>query len=640
MTLRQGVFLFSLCLLVVVSACRRNAPDLVDTNAAPETELWFAPPTQTEYEYLVHLFWRGVDIDGTTESFIWTITDTLDIEDETRWNPSARLRDLRSGHFISRTDTVLAFTAFRDVGGIGIRKNRQTFHIASIDDNGVIDPSPAAVEFVATIERLPHVDFTVWRVDPNSPDPGNPVFVPYPYEPLEVPQDTVGMFRPFQVSYHGSTNNGIVRGYRWRPLSTSIVIPGADVWTDDLSDTLRIFTNTGNDTLPATVFRLAAQCRDDAGAESPVAAGSFNEGVAQVVVNFDPDTRIHNIENTFNLNGVPTQRTIDFTDSVPDTVSYLSWVRIDYSGWDDDRDVKRCPPASINPDRCIEFQFRYKRVSSRVRGSREDSGWLPNVEPFQNSDINSATDSNSVNVGSLEYEFLVRALDENGTPDGSTDRLVGGVPVPQSRVDIVGNFDPTLDGVSVVDNNGAPIDLTGPVVDTLTWDWNSVPPVLDFVNLVWTKTFEWRIGAQGHDHPWDPQDSGVKSWRYFIFTDYGTVDQAFWPLARAGETWVDGVSLNILDDKFELTFRYPIDDTNADTIFDNLPGYFDETLTVLLSGRDTSVDEDEFEQIVFLDVDPTPGTPAVPETVNQFPSASFGRWTHEQEFAFYFRMVR
>ena len=114
------------------------------------------------------------------------------------------------------------------------------------------------------------------------------------------------MYRPFQISYHGSTRNGRVRAYKWRPLSVSLVLPGADTWTEDLGDTMRVFTNTKPDTLPASVFRLAAQCRDDAGAESPVAAGSFDQGVAQVVVNFDPDTRIHKVENTFNLAGVPT----------------------------------------------------------------------------------------------------------------------------------------------------------------------------------------------------------------------------------------------------------------------------------------------------------------------------------------------
>lgn len=635
MTLRQGVFLFSLSLLVVISACRRNAPNLVDTNAAPETELWFAPPTQTEYEYLVHMFWRGVDGDGTVEQFIWTITDTLDTEGETRWNPARRLRDLRSGKFITRTDTVLAFTAFKDVGGIGIRKNRQAFHIASIDDNGVIDPSPAAVEFVATIEKLPNIKFTVWRPDPGSPDPNNPNFVPYPYRPLDVPQDTVGMFRPFQVSYHGSTNNGLVRAYRWRPLSTSLVLPGADIWTDDLSDTMRVFTNTKPDTLPASVFRLAAQCRDDAGAESPVAAGSFSEGVAQVVVNFDPDTRIHNVENTFNLNGVPTQRTINFRDSQPDTVSYLSWIRIDYSGWDDQRDIRRCPPPSVNPDRCIEFQFRYKRISSRVRGSIEDSGWLPNVEPFQNTDPNSATDSNSVNIGSLEYEFFVRSIDENGTPDGSENQLVGGVEVPQSKIDIVGNFDPTLDNVAILDNGGNPINIDGPGIDTLTWNWDDEPATLVQVpggGFKWGRTFRWTIQAAGHDHPWDPLDSGVKSWRYFIYYDYGLPTQKFYPFARAGETWVDGASLNILNDQFVLQITYPLTDTNGDTVFENLPVYMDKVLTVFLRGRDTSTTEDEFEQVVFLNGEP--------ETVNQFPAASFGRWTEERQFAFYFRLVR
>ena len=117
-----------------------------------------------------------------------------------------------------RTDSIFSFTAFRDVGGVGVKKNRQAFHIASIDDNGVIDPSPAAVEFVATIDKLPEIRFSVRYLDDNLN-----LVSRKPYSNRAVlglaPEDTIGMYRPFGLSYHGLTTNGLVRGYRWRPQS-------------------------------------------------------------------------------------------------------------------------------------------------------------------------------------------------------------------------------------------------------------------------------------------------------------------------------------------------------------------------------------------------------------------------------------
>ena len=110
MRVMQGVFLLSLCLLITFGACRRNQPSLVDKNEAPDTQLWYAPPDSTEYEYLVHLYWRGHDNDGTAVQFIWTIKDTL-VDGELVWNPSERLRDFRSGRMTSRTDSVFSFTA-------------------------------------------------------------------------------------------------------------------------------------------------------------------------------------------------------------------------------------------------------------------------------------------------------------------------------------------------------------------------------------------------------------------------------------------------------------------------------------------------------------------------------------------------
>ncbi len=281
-----------------------------------------------------------------------------------------------------------------------------------------------------------------------------------------------------------------------------------------------------------------------------------------------------------------------------------------------------CSPT--DPNKCIEFQFGYKRISSRVNGSTALSGWLPRND-FHDTDEFSASDSNTVNIGSLEYEIQVRSVDENQKPD-----------VTFESVDIVGNFDPTLDTYDIADHFGNTLDLS--VVDTLTWNWTQAwkdtfefDPDTGQGSLI--KVFRWWVLATGHDHPWDPDGSGVKSWRYFIFTDFGGPDQQFRPLARAGETWVDGLSLDVLNDGFQITFRYAdTDSATIDAIFAGLPDYFGQDLTVILVGRDTEVDEPSFDQFVFLN--------GVKELVNSFPTASFGRYTREVMYTFHFRMVR
>ena len=98
MSSRVGLFLLLVCLIAGFLACRRNQPSLVDSNRAPDTELWYAPPESTEYEYLVHLYWRGIDQDGVADKYIWTITDTIVGNPELRWNPAERLRDFQRSH--------------------------------------------------------------------------------------------------------------------------------------------------------------------------------------------------------------------------------------------------------------------------------------------------------------------------------------------------------------------------------------------------------------------------------------------------------------------------------------------------------------------------------------------------------------
>jgi hypothetical protein len=522
----QGLVLLAIFAAVVGVSCRRNQPSLVDRNQAPDTQLWYAPPDSTDYEYLVHMYWRGLDGDGLTTRYIWSIQDTI-IVGEAAWNPAESISDYRRGRITTRTDSVFAFTAYKNVAGVGVRKNRQAFFVASIDDNGVIDPSPASVEFVATIGELPVMRFVVY------PD-GN---TPHAYANRTPPADTVGMFKPFAISYHGLTTNGRLEGYQFFPLSTTILIPGQNEWTEDLTDTLRTFANTGTDALPAGVFKFAAQCIDDANAESQVDAGQFTRGVAQVVVNFDPDTWITYVSNTYIKSATAITQVVNFADAVPDTVPFKSWTYYQYNSVDDTRDTWIC--SLTVPDKCIDFQVKYKISTST--GSSEDSGWLPR-NGKHDSDGNSAQDSNSVSIGSLDYQWFVRGIDEHGTVDGTPPSF-----------HVVGNFQPKIDTTNMVDQFGTALNLA--VLDTMTWDFNN-PASYDSGQggYNFQKTWSWTINATGHDHPKDPDNSSVLAWRYYVFTDYvpgagndpgtGTA----WQLGRSGDSWFASVSTNTMSD--------------------------------------------------------------------------------------------
>jgi len=469
-----------------------------------------------------------------------------------------------------------------------------------------------------------------------------------PYDPA-APLDTVGMFMPFDISYHGLSANGPIEAYKFFPLTTGVTMPGQNEWTTDLSDTLRAFPNTGDDALPSGVFRLAAQCRDVLGAESAVDAGTFSEGVTQVVVNFDPDTWFTGVVSSYTVDDVIYEEAIDFADGTPDTVPMNSWVRIDYVGSDDPRDGSSCDP--LDPNECIGFQVAYERDSERINGAYERSTWLPRTG-LHDTDPFSAADSNSFSIGSYEYNLYARTVDENGRPDGTPP-----------HVEIVGNHDPTMDRLSVEDHLGNQVDLS--ILDTVTWNfWKGEgwpysclcdtvdypeafcggqpndPPGCAFRDYPdnagsfdYYKSFGIRINALGHDHPKDPTGSGVKSWRYYVMNSSGQ----FLCLGKACAGWFDGAEINFLNDVISWKVYYPgpftpNPDPNGDTVFANLPTWLNEDLTFFVMGRDTEFAEPEFEQFIFINGDK--------QLFNVTPAASLGRWTEEKVFSFRITLVR
>ena len=652
MRFMQGVFLLSLGLLIAFGACRRNQPTLVDQNEAPDTQLWYAPPDSTEFEYLVHLYWRGVDNDGTAIRFIWTIKDSI-IQGEEAWNPAEKLRDFRQGRMTSRTDSTFAFTAFREVSGLGVKKNRQAFLVAAIDDEGVIDPSPAWTEFIATIEELPVIHFAT-HIDGEVEA----------YIHRDIPKDTVGVMQPFDISFHGTSQNGYVNAYKFFPLTSGVFIKDQDIWNEDLTDTLVQLPNSGNDLLPSGVFKFAAHCRDGANAVSPVDAAPPNKrGVCQVVVNYDPQTQFLDVLNTYHTTAGMVEEDIIYNDGIPDTVPYKSFVRIRYWGADDDRDGKlEC--NELEPNKCIGFQVAYRSSSPYNAAANEFSLWQPRAG-LHDTDPFSSTDSNTFFIGSLNYELLARALDEHDRPDGTP---------PSIR--IVGNYSPRLDSVAVQDHLGNRLDLS--IVDTLRWNFwmgegypyqcecdtvdkpqawcfgPSDPPECQFKQFPengssfdYYKRFSLYIKAWGRDNPKDPPPSdkdpygsGIKSWRYQVMNEQGqTVD-----LGKSVLGWFEQKStsgnlvMNVLNDRIRWKVFYPgpfrpNPDPMGDTVFAKLPSWLGKNYTFILTARDTPVRSlTEFQQTIYVN--------GQPRLINSFGDASLGRRTQERVFAFRIELVR
>jgi hypothetical protein len=657
MRFMQGVFLLSLGLLIAFGACRRNQPTLVDKNQAPDTELWYAPPDSSEYEYRVHLYWRGVDSDGTATRFIWAIKDSI-ITGEEAWNPADKLRDFRQGRMTTRTDSIFSFTAFKEISGLGVKKNRQAFLIAAIDDNGVIDQSPAWTEFIATIDQLPTVQF--WTKTYGDWEP---------YVHRDPPIDTVGTMHPFEIRYHGTTRNGVINAYRYYPLTSGVYLEGQDVWHDAVTDTVTMYLpNSGDDLLPAKTFKLAVQARDGANAISHVDAAPPHAGggVCQVVVNFDPQTQFLDVLSTYHTPSGMASEYIDFTDGIPDTVPYKSFVRIHYWGADDPRDEPLNCDEILDPNSCIKFNVAYRFNSPYSSAANEFSLWQPRAG-YHDTDPHSSTDSNTFYIGSLNYELYARAVDEFDRPDGT----------PPS-VKVIGNFVPTLDSVAVVDHLGNSLDLS--IVDTLRWNffkgigwpYQCRCDTVDFDqvtcgglpsetlecklkqfpghtgSLDFIKTFAFYIKAWGHDNPKDPPPSvedaygsGVKAWTYQIMNEQMQVVDLG---SRSILGWFEqknssgGLVMNTMTDGVTLKILYPgpysgNPDPNGDTVFANLPGWLGHRYTFILKARDTRLrSSTEFKQTIFIN--------GKPSLINSFSDSSLGRQTKERVFAFRVEMVR
>lgn len=348
--------------------------------------------------------------------------------------------------------------------------------------------------------------------------------------------------------------------------------------------------------IPGTyIIKCRARCADHPGVMS-----EWSEGTT-VEVRPDPETEIVRVINTYRIGDSDFSELVDFNDAIPDTVPYNSWITVVNRGWD--RLFNR---ISFGEDTtaCMTYDFSYIWRSERF----PISGGEPTILHCGKC----SEDSASLSIGSVEYEMRVRSVNQFGRPDRTP-----------AGVEIVGNFDPTLDSYSI-ENYNERIVGDG---DTLVWDWWApADSELVIPENVEKKRFYFTINASGHDHPKDPLGSGITSWLY-SFRDLGGTFNRF---ARSG-SWVEGSSIDVLSDTFQVVFVYPLGDWNGDEVFDNLPQWINKTYDFTLKGRDLKKGE-EFEQYAICN--------GIQQLMNVYPTDHFGRWTREARLRFHFMIIR
>jgi hypothetical protein len=596
----------ALVILMLVPACRKERPPL-DRNKSPETFITSSPTETTATDYRVHMFWHGEDKDGVVVKYIYYISDTLITLDPERfpnaealdWNPNDRIADYLLGKFTTKTDTIITFKGYNEKKGAQI--NRQAFHIASIDDGGKIDPTPARLQFNARVRGIPIVRFST------NVGPG---FKPYNQNAL----DTVSMFVPFSIRFIGSTVNNIITGYRW--IYSGSVYPdyngdGNPDWLIPASPTEEEtvdLTNSGTEIIPSGVFNFKVIARDEAGAlsKSDIVSG---DGVCRVVVNHDPDTEIQEGQIIFMpaSTGHWDTLAVDFHDAKPDTLPYNSFLKVFYLGWDDPKDKDH---LEYNPPLPIRFQFQFSRWAFDEYGAKvadKTSPWYPLKTPEDTNpkaDIEPAGDRNrdstTMRVGTFNYFFAARSFDEQNRPDGTP-----------SFVYFVGNYPPTLDSLQVgFYDPVAPFEWHDVTNDTLTVGWmcsanricgDELPPYAISVNPVTknvTKSFKFVIRAGGHDDLRDPVGSGVKGWRYGV-TDtependilYYKEGEWLYPTDQPFNTFQQECSFNIT-----VPLKSNLDSllAQADSLVRHPPGFFGDQI-VRVDGADIR-DTDIFKE--------------------------------------------
>jgi len=429
-TFRWLVLLSSVSVLWVAGC--EDGDDLVQPqNQPPDTYVLGDVPVTSAGRLSVRIFWYGTDVDGEVVRFGWALADTGNgASRKGRNDPPIRRDDiLPAWSWTTATETTFVFTlppapdpAFNPV-----------VSVVAVDDDGAMDPTPAAWYVLGTSEAGPALVFQKSALDGTGA-------LPF------ADGDTIGFGESFRLSWEGSTSStaflpaeAIARLDTVAPLDGLLGVKYRfgweecdgqyrDCWRprrfdeasgDSISYFAGVYTlafpNDGSDDGP-TQLRLASgrhqilfNALDIVGLQIPEASQPLN-----LVVNFDPQTRMLVGEtdpfNTDDLHVYPYylvyypswapggERVEEHAFAPGDTVPDRAVVVMKALGRDDPRDQ----PLSAAEDWEVLFQGKFDAVGA-LGGSvpfpfatnYSEGHWTPGWTPAERENLRIACDSTS-----------------------------------------------------------------------------------------------------------------------------------------------------------------------------------------------------------------------------------------------------
>jgi hypothetical protein len=439
--------------LLVLAGCEEEATVRPDINREPETTLAVAPELGSEVFHKYHVNWVGHDRDGVVvryriatmpeEELYNGITDPDDKEAylfDILFDP-----DNPGGTWFETEATESLFVFSAD----SPNSKKHSLYISAIDNEGKLDPTPAATNFMAIDFGLPQIKMlfasnidTVYKVPP-AKGVTLPAYNGGDIVEARIKWEGVDPANPDKIDPDGVVTEWLYRldssaerrldpdmrevSFVYNPDSALV----SDVW------------------IGFHEFKLVGV--DDANARS-------DDYVVRFTVNYDPDTYIDSVW-TFRDSKLDSvgEELIYPSDGTPKRVWDFGRLRFKFHGYDQDK----FPGTEISP---AYFTWRIKGtlIASNPTWVSKMTGEFIDGQPVFADTLqgpqSSGDESNVLDTDS-PVELILRARDELGTIDGTP-----------ATITLIVNYSPEIESIDS--------EPTGP--GSVMFTWQSDDPDEDY----------------------------------------------------------------------------------------------------------------------------------------------------------------